>query len=42
MSAYPHLLAPLEVAHVTLRNRVLMGSMHVGMEEDRDYREFAA
>ncbi len=30
---YPHLLEPLPVAHVTLRNRVLMGSMHVGLEE---------
>ncbi|MCK6501799.1 NADPH-dependent 2,4-dienoyl-CoA reductase [Myxococcota bacterium] len=34
-SRYPHLLAPLPVAHVTLRNRVLMGSMHVGLEEER-------
>ena len=34
-SRYPHLLAPLSVAHVTLRNRVLMGSMHVGLEEER-------
>ncbi len=42
MSAYPHLLAPLTVGGVTLRNRVLMGSMHVGMEEDRDYGNFAA
>lgn len=31
---YPHLLAPLPVAHVTLRNRVIMGSMHVGLEEE--------
>jgi 2,4-dienoyl-CoA reductase (NADPH2) len=31
--AYPHLLAPLDLGHVTLPNRVLMGSMHVGMEE---------
>jgi 2,4-dienoyl-CoA reductase (NADPH2) len=35
MSAYPHLLAPLDLGHVTLRNRVLMGSMHVGLEEER-------
>ena len=34
MSApYPHLLAPLDLGHVTLKNRVLMGSMHVGLEE---------
>jgi 2,4-dienoyl-CoA reductase (NADPH2) len=32
--SYPHLLAPLPVAHVTLRNRVVMGSMHVGLEEE--------
>ncbi|MSP54388.1 MAG: NADPH-dependent 2,4-dienoyl-CoA reductase [Myxococcales bacterium] len=31
---YPHLLAPLVVAHLTLPNRVLMGSMHVGLEEE--------
>ena len=30
---YPNLLKPLPVAHVTLRNRVLMGSMHIGLEE---------
>jgi 2,4-dienoyl-CoA reductase (NADPH2) len=30
---YPNLLAPLDLGHVTLRNRVLMGSMHVGLEE---------
>jgi 2,4-dienoyl-CoA reductase (NADPH2) len=31
---YPHLLAPLDLGHVRLRNRVLMGSMHVGLEEE--------
>ena len=31
---YPHLLAPLVVGHLTLPNRVLMGSMHVGLEEE--------
>lgn len=30
---YPHLLSPLDLGHTTLRNRVLMGSMHVGLEE---------
>jgi 2,4-dienoyl-CoA reductase (NADPH2) len=35
MSApYPHLLAPLELGFTTLRNRVLMGSMHTGLEDD--------
>ncbi|MDQ1247204.1 MAG: 2,4-dienoyl-CoA reductase [Actinomycetota bacterium] len=33
MTAYPHLLAPLDLGFVTLPNRVLMGSMHVGLEE---------
>jgi len=31
---YPHLLSPLDVGPFTLQNRVLMGSMHVGMEDD--------
>ncbi len=40
---YPHLLAPLPLGHVTLRNRVLMGSMHVGLEEERgDFPKLAA
>jgi 2,4-dienoyl-CoA reductase (NADPH2) len=30
---YPHLLAPLDLGFVTLKNRVLMGSMHTGLEE---------
>ena len=34
-AAYPHLLAPLDLGFVTLRNRVLMGSMHTGLEEAR-------
>ena len=33
MSHYPHLTAPLDLGFTTLRNRVLMGSMHVGLEE---------
>ena len=36
MSAYPHLLQPLDLGFTTLRNRVLMGSMHVGLEEAKD------
>ncbi|MFT4974413.1 MAG: 2,4-dienoyl-CoA reductase (NADPH2) [Myxococcota bacterium] len=32
---YPNLLRPLDLGHVTLRNRVIMGSMHVGLEEGR-------
>ncbi|KAA0012224.1 NADPH-dependent 2,4-dienoyl-CoA reductase [Billgrantia pellis] len=30
---YPHLFRPLEVGHLTLPNRVLMGSMHTNLEE---------
>ncbi|MCP3716575.1 NADPH-dependent 2,4-dienoyl-CoA reductase [Paraburkholderia sp. CNPSo 3281] len=30
---YPYLLRPLDLGFTTLKNRVLMGSMHVGLEE---------
>ncbi|MCP4630089.1 MAG: NADPH-dependent 2,4-dienoyl-CoA reductase, partial [bacterium] len=30
---YPNLLAPLDLGFTTLKNRVLMGSMHTGLEE---------
>ncbi len=33
MHAYPHLFRPLTVGHLTLPNRVLMGSMHTNLEE---------
>ena len=33
MNPYPQLLAPLDLGFTTLPNRVLMGSMHVGLEE---------
>ncbi|MFD5461564.1 FAD-dependent oxidoreductase [Kitasatospora sp. NPDC127059] len=32
-SRYPHLLSPLDLGFTTLPNRVVMGSMHVGLEE---------
>jgi len=32
-SPYPHLLAPLNLGFTTLRNRVIMGSMHTGLED---------
>ncbi|CCH74028.1 2,4-dienoyl-CoA reductase, NADH and FMN-linked [Nostocoides australiense Ben110] len=32
-TAYPHLLAPLDLGFTSLPNRVIMGSMHVGLEE---------
>ncbi|HEX5304805.1 MAG TPA: NADPH-dependent 2,4-dienoyl-CoA reductase [Dyella sp.] len=40
---YPHLLAPLNLGHVTLPNRVLMGSMHTGLEDRAaDFDKLAA
>ncbi|MFJ3697202.1 FAD-dependent oxidoreductase [Streptomyces sp. NPDC090052] len=36
MSPYPHLLSPLDLGFTTLPNRVLMGSMHLGLEEATD------
>lgn len=40
---YPHLLEPLDLGHITLKNRVLMGSMHVGLEEEKGgFDKFAA
>jgi len=35
-TAYPHLLSPLDLGFTTLKNRVIMGSMHTGLE-DRFY-----
>ncbi|WP_026076065.1 NADPH-dependent 2,4-dienoyl-CoA reductase [Noviherbaspirillum massiliense] len=31
--AFPHLLAPLDLGFTTLKNRVIMGSMHTGLED---------
>ncbi|MEX1993403.1 MAG: NADPH-dependent 2,4-dienoyl-CoA reductase [Steroidobacteraceae bacterium] len=40
---FPHLLAPLDLGFMTLPNRVLMGSMHTGLEDRReDYPKLAA
>ena len=36
MTTYPHLLEPLNLGFTTLPNRVLMGSMHVGLEEAKN------
>jgi 2,4-dienoyl-CoA reductase (NADPH2) len=36
---YPNLLAPLDLGFTTLKNRVLMGSMHTGLEEQPDGHE---
>ena len=40
---YPHLFTPLDLGFTTLRNRVLMGSMHTGLEDRaRDFPRLAA
>ncbi len=39
---YPQLLAPLNLGFTTLKNRVLMGSMHTGLEDGRDLSKLAA
>ena len=40
---FPHLLAPLDLGFTSLRNRVLMGSMHTGLEDRReDFPKLAA
>ena len=42
MTSYPHLLSPITLGGVTLRNRSLMGSMHTGLEETGDWGRVAA
>ncbi len=42
MTLYPHLFAPLDLGHITLPNRALMGSMHTGLEEHGDWNRVAA
>jgi 2,4-dienoyl-CoA reductase (NADPH2) len=42
MSSYPHLLAPITLSGISLRNRALMGSMHTGLEETGDWGRVAA
>jgi 2,4-dienoyl-CoA reductase (NADPH2) len=43
LKTYPHLLAPLDLGFVQLRNRALMGSMHTGLEDrEADYPKLAA
>lgn len=42
-TAYPHLFAPLDLGFTQLRNRILMGSMHTGLEDHaRDFPKLAA
>lgn len=43
MTEYPHLLSPLRLGHTTLKNRVVMGSMHTKLEDrSRDLPKLAA
>ena len=42
MTDYPHMLAPLDLGFTTLKNRVLMGSMHTGLEESKDWNRVAS
>ncbi|VDC27237.1 FAD-dependent oxidoreductase [Pseudogemmobacter humi] len=42
MSEFRHLLQPITLNGVTLRNRSLMGSMHTGLEETGDWGRVAA
>ena len=43
LRSYPHLFAPLDLGFCTLPNRVLMGSMHTGLEDRAsDYPKLAA
>ncbi|MFT3922862.1 MAG: NADPH-dependent 2,4-dienoyl-CoA reductase [Myxococcales bacterium] len=42
-SSFPHLLQPLDLGFTTLKNRVLMGSMHTGLEDRAaDFPKLAA
>ena len=33
---YPHIFEPLDLGFTTLKNRILMGSMHTGLEEEKN------
>jgi 2,4-dienoyl-CoA reductase (NADPH2) len=39
---FPALFEPLSLGFTTLKNRILMGSMHTGLEEDHDFKRLAA
>ena len=42
-ASFTKLLEPLQVAHVTMRNRSIFGSIHSGMEDkEKDFPELAA
>ncbi len=42
MTKYPHLSAPLDLGFTQLPSRVLMGSMHTGLEEKGGFEKLAA
>ena len=33
---YPHIFKPLRIGNITLPNRIMMGSMHTGLEEHKE------
>ena len=41
-TTYSHLLAPLDLGFTTLKNRVLMGSMHTGLEDGNNFERLAS
>lgn len=38
---YPSIFTPLDLGFTTLRNRIIMGSMHTGLEEEKDFSKMA-
>jgi 2,4-dienoyl-CoA reductase (NADPH2) len=42
LKLYPNMLAPLDLGHVVLKNRVIMGSMHTGLEDSAKLDALAA
>ena len=42
MANFSHILSPLDLGKIKLKNRVVMGSMHTGLEDEKDYAKLAA
>lgn len=42
MTAYPNLFTPLDLGFTTIKNRILMGSMHTGLEDGNQHARLAA
>ena len=43
MTKYKHIFQPLDLGFTTLKNRILMGSMHTGLEEEKSgFKKIAA